>query len=246
MTWTMTLQLKDYSEKSIARHAIPNLKINHRKIGYKYDSKSVKEFKPVEADLTIQESNSLEKVFRYVHIGSMLAMLQFGNVEQKQNFFGNLYKNVPNFLEEETKFANQEDNLCFFSSSLMYLLLREEPTIDNKKLKYVQGFIKTKTSDRYIHPDGKQTPFMFNSHAFVVYRGMVIDTTIMQVEKYLDYQLEKPFVYGSNGYLFKVFTHFGWEEYPQTAAKFAKRYALMSNNELNDWLKKHQNHCANF
>lgn len=226
--------------ESGAKLLIPKFKDFNRIVGYKYDPKSVKEYKPKKIDLTKSEATTIATVFKYIHLGSMLGMYRFNDIEEKKQLFGPLFDKTPEILETESKSANKEDNLCFYCSSLMYLLLREEVSIDKTQLKYVQGFIRTRTSENYVLPDGNKPSHMFTCHAFVVYKGMIIDTTIMQIEKYLNYELEKPYVLGIDGYLPDVFSHFGFDEYPQTAIKFATRYATLNKMSFNDWLLKHR------
>lgn len=236
--------LKDNSGISGAKLCIQNYKKHNRITGYKYIPKLVKEYKPKKPSFSSSEAHSINKVIRYSHILSTLGMHLFESDQVKESFFGkDLFGKLSNSMESEAKFANNELNICFYISSLMYLMLREESAIEKKHLKYVQGFLRTKTSKDYKTPEGIHVEWMFTTHAFVLYKGSVLDTTISQVSKYILSELDKPWVIGDDGYLADIFTYFGFEEHPQTATNFAKRFAKLSNMDFQDWLLEHSSNA---
>jgi hypothetical protein len=211
--------------------------------GYKYNPKNVLHFPPKPLVLPPNLlGHTVNKNIRYVFHG-VLAVMYDMTPDNKQGQF----VDVDDLLLEQLNYYDKHQGLCIYASVLLYCLLREESIIDNKKIKYVQGFARTIPSPNYKLPStGKPTDVMYTLHAFVTYDDAVIDLTAAQLSKYLDDLLDPPFVIGEQGYKYDIFKYYGYKEYPTTAERYAKMFAKEANMTYEQWINHHKKQALKY
>lgn len=211
--------------------------------GFKYDASTIEFFPPKPfINLSSMQKAALLKNIRYVHHAVLASVFQMTPETKKAPF-----DVVDNLILEQLNHYNRKLGLCIYASALLYCLLREEFALDNKHLKYVQGFARTKPSKNYKLPStGEGSDLMHTLHAFVLYQNSVIDTSTIQLEKYLDFSLKPPFVLGEQGYKEETFTYHGFKEYPQTPLKYAKNFAKEVGMTYKEWITHHQTQAKIF
>ncbi|MFA4132569.1 MULTISPECIES: hypothetical protein [unclassified Brevibacillus] len=226
---------------NLLRQAYKKMPLWHA--GYQYDDKKINNYISNPLIVNKIQEKAIIRNFHYVRVGAINVI--YGLTPEKNRLLSP-EKMLDSLLVQELYEMNKQQYLCLYTASLLNVLLSREPSLNTKKLRYVQGFIKTNPSDSYRTPDGNKVDVMFTVHAFNTYEGIVLDTNVSQVERYRDHELEQDYVIGSNGAKNEIFSHHGFNEYPGTVLRYIKQFATNAGMSVEEWVSHHQRNSMVF
>lgn len=164
-----------------------------------------------------------------------------------------MYYVLTSFLEEggaselsqiEFRRYNGKGLACAYYSVLFYLLImradKENKILNNKKMKYVQGFFKhplrEDVPEFVAHLYGGET--QIGLHAFVTINDIVFDFTITQQAHAFD--LQQSHVVGN---IPEGMEYYGYEESITVVNQYWKMFAEKAEMHPEEWLLRHQSNA---
>ncbi|WAT23628.1 hypothetical protein O0R52_21770 (plasmid) [Bacillus halotolerans] len=215
---------KNSSIKQIAAAMYDHLDQWGWKSSYTYKRKEPKQFK---AKALPEKMTTTLRFNQYMYYITCMFLDQGGNFDLTKREF--------------KRYNNDKGLACVYYSVLFYLLIKEEDSetqvLNNKKIKYVQGFyrhkLKADIPDLIAPLLGGET--QLGIHAFVTIDEAVFDFTISQQAHAFD--LEQSYVAGN---IPDGFEYFGYEESITVVNDYWEMFAKEAGMHPKEWLLQHK------
>jgi len=157
-----------------------------------------------------------------------------GNTSDFRKYIDYCYLLCKNFNEadEAARYSDKFGTGIYFST-VLYWLLVFYGVVNEKKLRFCQGYFCYKRDD---HP----SRYRAGLHAWLSHNGSVIDTTIWQQRDHFDFEkrgFPVPVIAGDIPQGLKLT---GFEEDKNLVKEYARRFARDSGLTFYDWVKHHK------
>lgn len=139
--------------------------------------------------------------------------------------------------KDEASRYSKNRGLSIYTSVVLYWLLSFWGVVDERKLKYYQGYFRYKTKG---DDAGSSPRYRAGMHAWLSYQDSVIDVTIWQQENFFDFKKRGFNLPAILGDLPDGLGLVGFEEYSSLVKDYARGFAKDSGMTFYDWIDYHR------